>query len=610
MSDNIKMIFDIFLKIVRNKGYISDTYIYRDILNKFDEFISYPSKSSGDILKSSKFRRLRLFVEALHENLQESQFYNAMHDLLPVLYYAVPSGEVFKHLSSEFGLDLDYVIVLDDFGSKVTYDYFGYHRKNEYVSFDNPNFVDIVSILFEHTNLTDTFFTHFYQLAGDAEAEPSLDCFYYPEQFWYKFDDYLYNLREQYGEKFGQVLQYHFYHMAPILYAIKLIVTSSELNQFLKEECALVLCDMANLFDDFSLVIECIMTFLRKSKFIFPLRYRLMDFLLELQESGDRELQIKFVKKLFFLNKCHCCNLFHSIDDTILHVAYEKIENNYEILNMTKNYFVFHFLACRHCYEANIECNTCQSCNGPYGFHAMPFTIKEYENVLLNQFYTFGYDNESNVNIFLTNDNPTRTASEVHEERLQTIRDHVTGSFKEYVRELTSELGEFRKSRGQPDIQTSLEWSFLKPILTTFEKKSTKFFLSYIIMGCSEDSVERYTIDNTFVCPKISNDNIDFVSSMANTQKDREVNKRIAMLQNKLGKVIRLRLKLEEQAQDAPSFALGRERVGALESSIERNINRLEKMKPGIVRKIFGFYRPFFEAGQKKNKYVYQGITY
>jgi hypothetical protein len=617
MMDNILTIFEVFLKLVKSKGYISEGYVYREIYDKFNEYIKYNIKSGEDILKSSKVRRLRQLITLFNENLDEVQFQNIINDLLPILFYILPDKDVFEELADEFAIDLNYVIVLDDFGNRISYELFEYYKKNNYVSFENPSFVDIVSILFQHVNLTDTFFSHFYKIGTDAEIDTELQCFYYPEQFWYKFDDYLVNLKDQYGKEFRQVMKYQFLHMAPIIYAIKMIVTSPELYQYIKQECALVLCDNLNLFEDFSQVIDCIMTFLRKSKFLFPLRYRLMDFLLELkyfsrvagQEENARNLQIQFLKKLFFLNKCHCCDLYHSMDDTIIHVAYENIEDDFEILKMSKQYFVFHFLSCKNCYESQIDCDKCQSCDAGYGFHSMPYDLDEYENMLRNQFYTFGYENESNINIFLTNDNPTRRASEVHEERLETVKNHVTSNFKEYAKELTGPNGYFYKSIERKDIDKSIISSFLRPSLITFAKKSTDFFLSYIVLGCSEDTYETYNIDNTFVCPQISQNNINFVSSMANSQRNKELNKKITNLQNKLSKVIRIKLKMNRQGKRTPSYIASKDRIETLENSIQQNIQKLEKLKPGIVQKIFGFYRPFFDSG-KKAKYVYQGFTY
>jgi hypothetical protein len=99
------------------------------------------------------------------------------------------------------------------------------------------------------------------------------------------------------------------------------------------------------------------------------------------------------------------------------------------------------------------------------------------------------------------------------------------------------------------------------------------------------------------------------VSSMANSQRNKELNKKITNLQNKLSKVIRIKLKMNRQGKRTPSYIASKDRIETLENSIQQNIQKLEKLKPGIVQKIFGFYRPFFDSG-KKAKYVYQGFTY
>lgn len=329
--------------------------------------IKFFSKIIVDFVKDPNYKTANRMIDFLKYKIKSKKiFWDTMHDLLPMMYYMTPDINIFKHLGRKY-----------DFNYKVLYFVPYYDKKREeyaggrypmypfpfdaLIAFENYNLYRVPKLgessfiflldnfIFQHTNVTATFNLMIDRIFTTVNVDPGLACFVYPNKIWERFEEYVDMINKD-GGNLAQTLREHYSFIIPFFHVMEYIYKNPKLFNLLKKYFFYVYLNKENLFKDFNAIIGTFKDYFTEIDIIFPLRIQIYKFLYYLAKV-DKDVQLKFVCKVLFLQMCPVCYSFFSLDNIGYHFDRNLKTDRFKYLHdrIPENYYVYHFLSCENC---------------------------------------------------------------------------------------------------------------------------------------------------------------------------------------------------------------------------------------------------------------------
>ena len=316
-------------------------------------------KYLSQVTRFLKTRDVDAFISILRRTISANKdFYNAVHDLLPVIFYAAPDKRALKKCARDFGFDVSFASI-DPFDPDVVFEKYAAHPLPP--APDSKFSFFLQNILFQHTNISGLYRSLFRNVLESGNIDPRLATFVYPNKYWERFDEYLGLLA---GDGDGhavatenpdtiQSVKQHYQPMHIVLYVISNIYSNNEWFGLLKKYFFFVYINRDTLFLDFDAVISTFKRYFARIRLVFPLRTQFMRFLYFCKKL-DHDTQMRFLAKILFLEMCPICNSYTTVQDFYCHFDRNKRTAGYNHLagRIPENYYTFHFIACSQCIKS------------------------------------------------------------------------------------------------------------------------------------------------------------------------------------------------------------------------------------------------------------------
>jgi hypothetical protein len=542
-----------------------------------------------------RYNHIKTIFKGISSELPRKTFLKIVYDLLPIIYKVFretgEDGKTFmQQLAKDFKFDSSFAIILDKIGEAIVYSHY-----DDFTNYNkiNATFPYLIHLLFDHLNLSETFFISLSNFFMKSDVNDNLECFIYPPKFWEHIEELV-----DYSNRDMKLIGDSYKILLPILYTIRNITIDKTTWHKLKSKLSFIYCDPTNLFQNFSYVVESFQEYLDSTFIIFPLRFAFIKFLKYLEKLGNEDLQKKFVSRILFLQECPVCSKYYSLSEYSYHVTTNK--NNTGLKYFPENilsskYFVYHFLSCPTCsqkYQESRMEQHCLLCSKSLNLRNIK-SVQDFGDYV-DLHISLRYNSGKFLPEIVATNNPIKEFSIIFESKpyVEILQSKTKQALSIIFQNVPHSRNRYERNRLAKQLDNELNQIVIDKYIL-FKKRLE-------ITKCKYTITENYKIDlsENLTCPIIPNSEIKQISSLDRNRKEKIINKKIAVLKRKL--------KYINKKNNNYLSRNERNKINKYKRSYLNQIKRLENQKTSYLGNLISKYHPvsWFYGSRTNNKNI------